>query len=251
MVLLLPRRPCFFPCSFFNAHRFESKSPWQERSWRAESLAEPLWIYTGGARQDQGSPGASGVSSILGWWQNRSDLFRICLLRSDRLGGRMGFSWHGEPGAVGLPAGMERSHSEPLAPALGSGALGTKAGMQKPGTSKPHRGHFRPQLGHRFDLNMRKNRATKTQPAHPPEEPLPVPFRASLGTGLIPVRYPSFILLVEPVRVVARVPTGPHAVPRMWLRLAEGRKERSQDAVCNRGLRHATLVIPWQEMLIA
>lgn len=188
MVLLLPRWPCFFPCSSFNAHRFESKSLWQERSWYAESPAEPLWIYTGGARQDQGSPGASGISSVLGRWRNRSDLFRICLLRSDLLGGGMGFSWHGEPGAVGLPAGTERSHSEPLAPVLGSGALGTKAGMQKPGTSKPHRGHFRPQLGHRFDEKKQSNqnrtcassrgatpRAAQSQPGHG-AHPCPVPF---------------------------------------------------------------------------
>lgn len=78
-----------------------------------------------------------------------------------------------------------------------------------------------------------------------------MPLRASLGTGLIPVRYPSFILLMEPVRVVGEGPTGPHAVPRVWLRLAEDRQERSRDAVCNRGLRHATLVTPWQEMLTA
>lgn len=62
-----------------------------------------------------------------------------------------------------------------------------------------------------------------------------MPLRASLGTGLIPVWYRSFILLMEPVRVVARVPTGPHAVPRMRLRLAEGRQERSRDAACNPG----------------
>lgn len=180
----------------------------------------------------------------------------------------MGFSWHGSPRAVGLPAGTQRSRSEP--PSLWlqhwgvelqeSGASGTEAGVQEPGTSKPHRGHFRPQLGCRFDLNMRKTTATKTQPAHPLEEPLPVLLRASLGTGLIPCPQgcrseegSSALPLSSsqsPYGVVARVPVGPCAVPRMRLLLAEDRQERSQDAVCSRGLRRATLLIPWQEILV-
>lgn len=63
------------------------------------------------------------------------------------------------------------------------------------------------------------------------------------------LRFPSFILLAEPVWVVARVPAGPHSGTR--LRLAEGGRERSRDAVCSWGLRRATPLITWREMLIA
>ena len=147
-----------------------------------------------GSGAGSGSPGASGISSILG---RRGDpASRQPSVCSGRIAWEEGWVSLGmgslellvcRLGPRGAALNLRASGSSVRVWGLwGSGALGTKAGVQEPGTSKPHRGHFRPQLGRGFDLNTSKTRAAKTQPAHPPEEPLPVPLGASPGTGLIP-----------------------------------------------------------------